>query len=68
MILGPRISGPVDMQKIAKMQPKLLYTCPGPVDMQKIAKMCAKYMYIDLYVFGAKNFKHATKNFAKLTS
>jgi len=60
MILGPRIS---------KMQPKLLYTCPGPVDMQKIAKMCAKYMlYINLYVFGAKNFKHATKNFAKLTS
>ena len=36
---------------------------------KKIAKICAKYMlYIDLYVFGAKNFKNATKNSAKLTS
>ena len=33
---------------------------------KKIAKICAKYMlYIDLYVFGAKNFKNATKNSAK---
>ena len=58
MFLGPRIS---------KIQPKISFTCPGPVHMQKIAKMCAKYMlYIDLYVFGAKNFKNATKTFIHL--
>jgi len=34
---------------------------------KKIAKMCAKYMlYIDLYVFRAKNFKNATKTFIHL--
>ena len=34
---------------------QVLCTC------KKIAKMCAKYMlYIDLYVFGAKDFKNAT--------
>ena len=58
MFLGPRIS---------KVQPKLSYTCPGPVHMQKNCKMCAKYMlYIDLYVFGAKNFKNVTKTFIHL--
>ena len=58
LILGSRIS---------KMQPKISYTCPGPVHMQKNCKMCAKYMlYIDLYVFGAKNFKNVTKTFIHL--
>ena len=38
-----------------------------PCTRKKIAKMCAKYMlYIDLYVFWAKDFKNATKIFVNL--
>ena len=54
-------------QGFRKCSQNLRTLIQGPCTRKKIAKICAKYMlYIDLYVFGAKNFKNATKTFIQL--
>ena len=54
-------------QRFRKCSQNLNTLIQGPCTRKKIAKICAKYMlYIDLYVFGAKNFKNATKTFIHL--